>query len=174
MIAKSRGAGGPGSHGARAVRRAARECSPESGCVTTPLRRLTGRSVRAQTPKHKCAKKSRVLVRVEWFVLSVLEVCVTVPLTCGCGNKQWTGNGRRGSAGVRAAFLVGAGPDRGHASVPAPPHNMAAGSAKATTCTSTSVTAIPAPVSDHPPTSLFVHPQLCVGGSRSVPFVSQR
>lgn len=44
-------------------------------------------------------------------------------------------------------FHVEAGPDKGHASVPAPPLSMVAGSVKATTCTLTSVTATPAPVS---------------------------
>lgn len=45
-------------------------------------------------------------------------------------------------------FRVEGGPDRGHASVPAPPLSMVAGSVKAATCTLTSATATPAPVSD--------------------------
>lgn len=44
-------------------------------------------------------------------------------------------------------FHVVVGPDRGHACVPALPHNMAAGSVKAMMCTLTSVTVTPAPVS---------------------------
>lgn len=56
-------AGGPGYHGVHAVRPVVRVYSPESGCATTPLQRLMGRSVREQTPKHKCARKNRVLVR---------------------------------------------------------------------------------------------------------------
>lgn len=48
-------------------------------------------------------------------------------------------------------FPVGAGPDRGRACVPAPPLNTAAGSAKATTCTLTSVTVSPALVSPSAP-----------------------
>lgn len=44
-------------------------------------------------------------------------------------------------------FHVVVGPDRGHASVPALPHNMVADSVKEMTCTLTSVTATPAPVS---------------------------
>lgn len=44
-------------------------------------------------------------------------------------------------------FPVVAGPDRGHACVPALPRNMVAGSVKAMTCTLTSATVIPAPVS---------------------------
>lgn len=43
-------------------------------------------------------------------------------------------------------FHVVVGPDRGHASVPALPHNMVAGSVKEMTCTLTSVTVTPAPV----------------------------
>lgn len=46
-------------------------------------------------------------------------------------------------------FRAEAGPDRGHASVPAPPLSMVAGSVKATMCTLTSVTATPAPVSHY-------------------------
>lgn len=61
--------------------------------------------------------------------------------------SQWTGSGRPGSAGEPVAFPAGAGPDRGHACVPAPPLNTAAGSVKATTCTLTSVTVSPALVS---------------------------
>lgn len=51
--------------GAHAVRPVVRVCSPESGCATTPLQHLMGRSVRAQTPKHKCARRDLVLVRVQ-------------------------------------------------------------------------------------------------------------
>uniref|UniRef100_A0A3P8RVT3 Ig-like domain-containing protein n=1 Tax=Amphiprion percula TaxID=161767 RepID=A0A3P8RVT3_AMPPE len=36
---------------------------PGSGCATTPLQHLMGRSVRAQTHKHKCARRGHVLVR---------------------------------------------------------------------------------------------------------------
>ncbi len=57
------------------------------------------------------------------------------------------GSGHLGWAGEPAVFHVEAGPDRGHASVPAPPLSTVAGSVKATTCTLTSVTATPAPVS---------------------------
>ncbi len=60
---------------------------------------------------------------------------------------QWMGSGPPGSAGEPAVFHVEAGPDRGHAFVQAPPLSMVAGSVKATTCTSISVTATLAQVS---------------------------
>lgn len=44
-------------------------------------------------------------------------------------------------------FPVAVGPDRGRACVPALPRNMVAGSVKAMTCTLTSATVTPAPVS---------------------------
>lgn len=51
--------------GAPAVRPVVRVCSPEYGCATTPLLHLMGRSVRALTPKHKCARRDPVLVRTQ-------------------------------------------------------------------------------------------------------------
>ncbi|KAM7388095.1 hypothetical protein PAMP_024296 [Pampus punctatissimus] len=50
-----------GYHGAHAVRPVVRVCSPESGCATTPLQHLMGCSVKAQTPKLKCARRDIVL-----------------------------------------------------------------------------------------------------------------
>lgn len=57
------------------------------------------------------------------------------------------GSGPPGWAGEPAVFHVVVGLDRGHACVPALPHNMVAGSVKAMMCTLTSVTVTPAPVS---------------------------
>lgn len=54
-----------GYHGANVVRPVVRVCSPESGFATTPLQHLMDRSVRAQTPKHKYARRDLVLVRFQ-------------------------------------------------------------------------------------------------------------
>lgn len=63
---------------------------------------------------------------------------------------QWMESGHPGWAGEPAVFHVEAGPDSEGASVLTPPPNMVAGSVKATTCTLTSVTVTPAPVSHIP------------------------
>lgn len=63
--------GGLGYHGAHAVRPVVRACSPESACATTPLQHLMGHSVRALTPKHKCARRDLVLVRAQGLNFAV-------------------------------------------------------------------------------------------------------
>lgn len=63
MLLQWRVTGGLGYHGAHAVKPVVRVHSPESVCATTLLQHSMGRSVRAQTPKHKCARRDLVLVR---------------------------------------------------------------------------------------------------------------
>lgn len=58
--------GGLGCPGASAVRPVVKECSPGYGCATILLLRSMGRSARAQTPKHKCARRNRVPVGIQW------------------------------------------------------------------------------------------------------------
>ena len=59
--------GGLGYHGAHAVKPVVRVRSPESVCATTLLQHSMDRSVRAQTPKHKCARRDLVQVRTPGF-----------------------------------------------------------------------------------------------------------
>lgn len=67
MLLQWRVTGGLGYHGAHAVKPVVRVHSPESVCATTLLQHSMGRSVRAQTPKHKCARRDLVLVRTPVF-----------------------------------------------------------------------------------------------------------
>lgn len=53
--------GALGYPGASAVKLVVKACSPGSGCATTLLQHFMGFSVKAQTPKHKCARKDLVL-----------------------------------------------------------------------------------------------------------------
>lgn len=77
--------GGLGYHGAHAVRPAVRVCSLESGSVTTLLQHLMDHCVRAQTLKHKCARKDFVLVRASAFLTYLMMGTVEV-----CNNNECT------------------------------------------------------------------------------------
>lgn len=60
--------GGLGYRGVPALRPVGRACSPECGCATTLPQHLMGHIVKAQTHKHKCAKRDPVQVRrLGWF-----------------------------------------------------------------------------------------------------------